>query len=185
VEVRSAAQVQLARLWRRLDAPEAKVVPAAEAPLAVAPRATPAAVPTAPPEPVTSLPLEKGGVDGSLLAWAAHYLVELSWSALGTRGTRELLSQTRRELLGRHPTLVYFEITPDAHVAANLDGGPRLPGDCVKAVAAWMVAFRASVRDLAPKLAPTSVRSATAVMADALSAAGFYAACDEMERPGA
>ena len=181
-EVRSAAQVQLARLWRRLDAPDPMALPlapAAEAPAAPAKPAEPAA--PALPEPVTSAPIERGGVDGSLLAWAAHFLVEPSWSHLGTKGTRDLLMRTRRELLGRHPTLVYFEITPDAHVATNLDGGPRLPGDSVKAVAAWMVAFRVAVRDLAPGVEPASVRAATSMMADALRDAGFYAACDAME----
>ena len=185
VEVRSAAQVQLARLWRRLDAPE----PAAPAALAVTPAppappppaAAPAPASLAPTDSATSAPIERGGVDGSLLAWAAHFLVEPSWSRLGTKGTRDLLMRTRRELLGRHPTLVYFEITPDAHVATNLDGGPRLPGDTVKAVAAWMVAFRAAVRELAPEVEPASVRAATAMMADALRGAGFYAACDAME----
>jgi hypothetical protein len=183
-EVRSAAQVQLARLWRRLDAPEpaTPALPAA-APLAPAPPppAPPAPASLTPPEPATSAPLERGGVDGSLMAWAAHFLVEASWSHLGTKGTRDLLLRTRRELLGRHPTLVYFEITPDAHVATNLDGGPRLPGDTVKAVAAWMVAFRVAARELASEVEPASVRAATAMMADALRDAGFYAACDELE----
>jgi hypothetical protein len=169
VEVRSAAQVQLARLWRRLDAPE------------VAEPAVPVVAPAPPAAPVTSAPIERGGVDGSLLAWAAHFLVEPFWSHLGTKGTRELLTRTRRELLGRYPTLVYFEITPDAHVATNLDGGPRLPGDTVTAVAAWMVTFRATVRDMTPEVEPASVRAATAMMADALRDVGFYAACDAME----
>ena len=178
VEVRKAAQVQLARLWLRLDAPE----PAAREPAAPATPPAPAPPPVAsPPEPVTSAPLERGGVDASLLAWAAHFLVEPFWSHFGTKGTRDLLAQTRRELLGRHPTLVYFEITPDAHVATNLDGGPRLPRDTVRAVAAWMTTFRASACDQAPELETNSVRAATAVMADALRDVGFYAACDEME----
>lgn len=199
VEVRSAAQVQLARLWRRLDAPDpapqAPAEQAASTPVPAPPVPTPAAVPApaparkasraattaAPFEPVTSAPLEKGGVDGSLLAWAAHFLVELSWAELGTKGTRELLTQTRRELLGRHPTLMFFEVTPDAHVAANLNGGPRLPGDCVKAVATWMVAFRSAVRAVATGFQPVSVRAATAMMGDALRDAGFYAACDKAE----
>ncbi len=200
VEVRSAAQVQLARLWRRLDAREAGGLgggsgapqgSSAEAALAeskpaippaastAAPEAPPA--PPAPSEPVTSAPLERGGVDGSLLAWAAHFLVEPFWTTLGTKGTRDLLTRTRRELLGRHPTLVYFEITPDAHVATNLDGGLRLPAATVAAVAAWMLAFRAAVRELAPEVEAGSVRAATAMMADALRDIGFYAACDTLE----
>jgi hypothetical protein len=222
-EVRSAAQVQLARLWRRLDTQKLPVASLEQAPPAAAPAepaTKPAAKPPAkaaarpvtkhdaappappgaaesaapatssmpavpavpvPPEPVTSAPLEKGGVDGSLLAWAAHFLVEPSWSSLGTKGTRDLLTQTRRELLGRHPTLVYFEITPDAHVTTNLDGGPRLPRDTVKAVAAWMIAFRGAARGAMPGLETPSVRAATAMMADALREAGFYAACDAAE----
>jgi hypothetical protein len=132
-------------------------------------------------EPVTSAPLEKGGVDGSLLAWAAHFLVEQAWSRLGTKGSHDLLAQTRRELLGRHPTLVLFEITKDAHVLTNLDAGPRLPRDSVRAVAAWMVAYRAAARELDPALERTSIRAATAMLADALRGAGFYAACDEEE----
>jgi len=257
VEVRSAAQVQLARLWRKLNeagsretsagearneagglggglgapqspspspappsmavpssgpaspsfpsppAPPASVVaapapspaspalrpsalaatPAPAPPPSVAP--TPSPAPAAPPEPVTSAPLEKGGVDGSLLAWAAHFLIEPSWSRLGTKGTRELLATTRRELLGRQQLLVYFEVSPDARVTTNLDGGPRLPRDTVKALAAWMVAYRAAVRAMAPELELSSIRAATATMADALRAVGFYAACDAAEgKPG-
>jgi hypothetical protein len=185
VEVRSAAQVQLARLWRRLDAKEP--TPPAEAKASAAspvPASDLAAVPApapVPAEPVTSAPIERGGVDGSLLAWAAHFLVVPFWTHLGTEGTRDLLTRTRHELLGRHPSLGYFEITTDAHVATNLAGGPRLPGDSVKAVAAWMVTFRARVRETTPEAELSSVRAATAMMADALRDAGFYAACDALE----
>jgi hypothetical protein len=130
---------------------------------------------------VTSAAIEMGGVDGSLLAWAAHFLVEQAWSHVGTKGSHDLLTQTRRELLGRHPTLVLFEITKDAHVVTNLDAGPRLPRDSVRAVAAWMVAYRAAVREISPGLERTSIRAATAMVADALRDAGFYAACDDEE----
>ena len=202
VEVRSAAQVQLARLWRRLEAPLA--APAALAPSLPSPKpashkaapagvsslpqaapspmleAEPAGLP-APVDPITSAALEKGGVDGSLLAWAVHFLVEPTWSDVGTDRTRELLTRTRRELLGRYPTLVAFSITADARVITNLDAGPRLPSDSVRAVAAWMLAYRAAARELAPEATRTSVRAATAMVADALRDAGFYTACDELE----
>ncbi len=175
VEVRSAAQVQLARLWRRLDAPGAQApgVP----PPAPAPR--PAAV--RPAEPVTSAAVEKEGVDGSLLGWAAHFVVEQVWSHLGTTATRELLTRTRRDLLGRHPSLVFFEISEDAHVAANLGGGLRLPRDAVAAVAAWLTAFREEARAVAPDVERVSVRALTALVTDALRDVGFYTACDEIE----
>ena len=212
VEVRSAAQVQLARLWQRLEAAAAVAAPTPAAPPAIAPAPaapTPAAPATAassrpvpaparkpakaasvaaveakhpaPVEPITSAAVEKGGVDGSLLAWAVHFLVEPTWSDIGTERTRELLTRTRRELLGRYPTLVQFEITADAHVKANLDAGLRLPTDSVRAVAAWMTAYRAAARELAPEVTATSVRAATAMVADALRDAGFYAACDQFE----
>jgi hypothetical protein len=130
---------------------------------------------------VTSAALEKEGVDGSLLGWAAHFVVEQVWSHLGTKATRELLARTRRDLLGRHPSLVFFEISEDAHVAANLGGGLRLPRDAVAAVAAWLTAFRAEARKVAPNLEPASVRAVTALVADALREAGFYTACDELD----
>ena len=173
VEVRSAAQVQLARLWRRLDAPK-PTAPAAPSPAAPAP-----APPSA--EPVTSAALAQDGVDGSLLGWAAHFVVEQAWSHLGTAATRELLVRTRRDLVGRHPTLVFFDITEQAQVAANLGAGLRLPREAVAAVAAWMIALREAVREVAPDIEKTSVRSATALVADALRDAGFYTACDEVE----
>jgi hypothetical protein len=186
VEVRVAAQVQLARLWRRLDAP--KAAPATAAPPGPPQPDGPGTLPKAPPAPpsppaaaATSAPLASDGVDGSLLGWAAHFVVEQVWSHLGTAATRELLLRTRRDLLGRHPTLVLFDVTGDAQVAANLGAGLRLPGETVAAVAAWLTALRGGAREVAPEIEDKSVRSLTALVADALSAAGFYAACDEFE----
>jgi hypothetical protein len=182
VEVRSAAQVQLARLWRRLEAAagQAREEAGTSAPAPARAAANPATQPSA-LDPTTSAALERDGVDGSLLGWAAHFLVEPAWSHLGTQGTRELLTTTRRDLLGRHPTLVLFEITKDARVVTNLEGGPRLPQGAVAAIAAWMTAFRSAARELAPDVERTSVRAATAIVADALRDAGFYRACDEAE----
>ncbi|HSD67513.1 MAG TPA: hypothetical protein VLF95_12465 [Vicinamibacteria bacterium] len=173
-EVRAAAQVQLARLWRRLDAPK----PAGEpTPAPPGPPTTPAP----PPEPVTSDALASDGVDGSLLGWAAHFVVEQVWSHLGTSATRELLLRTRRDLLGRHPTLVLFDVTEYAQVTANLGAGLRLPREAVAAVAAWLSALREAAREVAPDIEKKSVRGVTALVADALSDAGFYTACDEFE----
>jgi hypothetical protein len=175
VEVRAAAQVQLARLWRRLDAPGAH--PAEPPHLSVSHPAPP----TRPAEPATSAAVENEGVDGSLLGWAAHFVVEQAWSHLGTTATRELLARTRQDLVGRHPSLGFFEVSEDAHVDANLGNGLRLPRDAVTAVAAWMTTFRGKVRDVAPDVETVSVRALTALVADALRDAGFYAACDELE----
>jgi hypothetical protein len=44
-----------------------------------------------------------------------------------------------------------------------------------------MVTFRARVRETTPEAELRSVRAATAMMADALRDAGFYAACDALE----
>lgn len=159
VEVRSAAQVQLARLWRRLE--------------------TAGAPP--PAQPATSAALAREGVDGSLLGWAVHLVLQQLRSRLGTEATRELVARTRRDLVGRHPTLAFFDATEQAQVSARLEGGLRLPREAVPAVAAWVVALREAVRELAPEIAATSVRSATAPVGDALRDTGFYAACDEAE----
>lgn len=184
VEVRSAAQVQLARLWRRLDAPSSRAAAPAPAPEQAPAPAPPKARTTAPsaatPAPATSDALAADGVDGSLLGWAAHFLVEQAWGHLGTRATRELLERNR-ELLARHPALDVFEVSEEARVSTRLDAGLRLPREAVAAVAAWMVAFRAEVRTVAPDIERTSVRAATGLVADALRAAGFYSACDDFE----
>jgi hypothetical protein len=179
VEVRSAAQVQLARLWRRLDAPGSQ--PPGEPPSSAPPRPAPPGPAGVPDATATSAAVEREGVDGSLLGWAAHFVVEHAWSHLGTAATRELLVRTRRDLLGRHPSLVFFEVSTDAHVAVNLEGGLRLPGDAVAAAAAWVTAFRAEARATAPDLEAVPVRALTALVADALRDTGFYAACDEAE----
>jgi hypothetical protein len=182
VEVRVAAQVQLARLWQRLDAPKPPPAnPEAPATAALPTPTAPPAPPVRPAEPVTSHAVATDGVDGSLLGWAAHFVVEQVWSHLGTAATRELLLRTRRDLLGRHPTLVLFDIAGDAQVAANLGAGLRLPRETVAAVAAWLTAVRGGAREVAPEIEDKSVRSLTALVADALSDAGFYAACDEFE----
>ena len=175
VEVRSAAQIQLARLWRRLDAPGAQASPEPPCP----PVSRPAPAP--PDEPVTSAAMDNEGVDGSLLGWAAHFVVEQAWSHLGTTATRDLLARTKLDLVGRHPSLVFFEISEDAKVSANLAGGMRLPKDAVAAVAAWMTSFRGKAREVAPEAGSASMRALTALVADALRDAGFYAACDELE----
>jgi hypothetical protein len=82
---------------------------------------------------------------------------------------------------GRTSSLGFFEVSEDAHVDANLGNGLRLPRDAVTAVAAWMTTFRGKVRDVAPDVETVSVRALTALVADALRDAGFYAACDELE----
>src|SRR5512144_656664 len=67
VEVRVAAQVQLARLWRRLDAPKDAPAAPPEPPGPPPPEPTPP--PRAPLGSVTSHALAGDGVDGSLLGW--------------------------------------------------------------------------------------------------------------------
>ena len=63
----------------------------------------------------------------------------------------------------------------------DLESGPRISRAAVHDVARWMVAFRQAARRVAPDAAGHSVRASTALMADALRAAGFYSAFDEAE----
>ena len=133
VEVRSAAQVQLARLWRRLDAPGGAEPGSrrAQPPLRRAGlrrRRSRSARRAAQPEPVTSAPLENEAASTAACSAGPR----TSWSSRpgrtsAPRPRASCSPRTRRDLLGRHPSLVYFEISADAHVATNLDGGPRLP----------------------------------------------------------
>jgi hypothetical protein len=190
VEVRQAAQVQLARVWRRLEqapqrdtrpfpkasvpspsggaAPEAGSPPAGGAPLAVSVAST-------------SAPLEGDEVDGSLLGWAAHFLVEQAWNHLGTKATLDLLRQSRDRLTPAHPALALFEVGEDARVTLDLDSGPRIPRAAVRDVAMWMAVFRKAARGVAAEAGAGSVLAGTALMADALRAAGFYVAFDDAE----
>jgi hypothetical protein len=206
-EVRKAAQVQLARVWRRLESPDAfgtgplprwtpepaaaaapsypEEPKAAPAPEATVQPTTEATTEAAIPEPAVEasagapLPLDKEGVDGSLLGWAVHFLVEEAWKHVGTPATKAILHETHASLLPQHATLKLFSVGEDARVRLDLTGGPQIPTGVVRALAAWMAAFRLAARQNSPEAASLSVRACTNLMADALRAAGFYAACDE------
>jgi hypothetical protein len=191
VEVRRAAQVQLARVWRRLEgsqdgtrpvprlSPEAAPGRSGEFPVAAQPAGDEA--PSAAEAAATSAPVEGGEVDGSLLGWAAHFLIEQAWSHLGTPATKDLLRRSHESLRARHATLRLFSVGEDARVKLELASGPRIPGAAVRDLAAWMAHFRRAARRIAPDAASVSVRASTNLMADALRAAGFYTACDEAE----
>ena len=194
VEVRQAAQVQLARVWRRLESSQSRDTrPAQRASLpgrgdrtASEPSgrqatAAPRTASGVAESPATSAPLEGDQVDGSLLGWAAHFLVEQVWNHLGTAATRELLLKTHGELAPRHAALSLFAVGRDARVTLQLESGPRLSRAAVGDVARWMAVFRRAARRVAPGAEGHSVRASTALMADALRAVGFYSAFDEVE----
>ncbi|HSD29013.1 MAG TPA: hypothetical protein VLL75_17065, partial [Vicinamibacteria bacterium] len=192
VEVRRAAQVQLARVWRRLEGrretqPVARwspgTPPGPPGGREIAPSAPPAEdeTPSAAEARATSAPIEGDEVDGSLLGWAAHFLIEHVWSHLGTEATREVLRRSHARLSPRHGTLRLFIVGEDARVRLQLASGPRIPGAAVRDLAAWMAEFRRGARRLAPEVASVSVRACTKLMADALRTANFYAAMDEAE----
>ena len=192
VEVRQAAQVQLARVWRRLQESkprDTRPIPKVPRPASGRTAAPPAARPPARPTPastvavapVTSAPVEGDQVDGSLLGWAAHFLVEKAWNHLGTKATLALLRQSHEELLPAHATLALFAVGEDARVTLDLESGPRMPRVAVRDVAMWMAVFRKAAGKVAPDGSADSVRASTALMADALRAVGFYAAFDDAE----
>jgi hypothetical protein len=187
VEVRRAAQVQLARVWRRVEARETgphRAVPtgAARPAAAVSPPAALVAVtPAATSAVETNAPVDGGRVDASLLGWAAHFVVEQAWAHLGTTATRELLRRTHADTLPSRPGLAAFSVSSEARVSVLAAPGERLARAAVADLAAWMIAFRRAAREVAPDLRRESVRAATALMADALRDVGFYAECDAAE----
>lgn len=167
VEVRKAAQVQLAQVWARLQMPTPE-------PGAVVKRAHGRAG-----DPDAG----RGEVDGSLLGWAVHFIVEQAWGQLGTEVTANLLRRAQQELREAHPILGRFQLDESAQVALELaSGGSRLQGDAVRGVAAWMASFLAAARRENRELGQVSVRHVTRLMADALEEAGFYTAYEEAER---
>lgn len=189
VEVRAAAQVQLAQLWGRLGGPtrvsagddELPPLPRFEAP-ASRPPDTALAVAVEPAVETVARPVAPDeGVDGSLLGWAIHFIVEQVWAHLGTRRARDLLVRTHAELLPGQPALAFFRIEGDAHVHVDLSYGPRLPHEAVAGVATWMMAFLQAARVSVPDVDAVDVRHSTHLMADALEQAGFYAACEVAE----
>jgi hypothetical protein len=187
VEVRKAAQVQLARVWRRVEAQEtgrrAAVRLATAAAPALSPTVAVAVAParTAAPAIETNAPVDGAGVDASLLGWAAHFVVEQAWAHLGTTATRELLRRTHADVLRSRPGLAAFSVNPEARVSVAVAPGERMARAAVADLATWMMAFRAAAREVAPDLRRDSVRAATALMADALREVGFYSACDAAE----
>jgi hypothetical protein len=191
-EVRSAAQVQLARVWRWLESPNTGSLAVDTIRMRALARAAasrshpPAATPVAEGVPAldgvaTTAVLAGDGVDASLLGWAAHFIVEHAWGSLGTTTTRELLRRTHRQLAPAHATLAWFGVNEDARVTTQVAPGARIPASAVRDVAAWMVAFREQGGRVTAEVHATSIRGCTALMADALREAGFYAACDEAE----
>lgn len=193
VEIRQAAQVQLARVWRRLEQSQPRdkrPMPPPPSPAlddararvtAAADRPPPASAPAAVAASPSSAPVDGDEVDGSLLGWAAHFIVERAWKHLGTRATVELLRQCRDELAPSHPALALFGVTEDARVTLDLESGPRFTRAAVRDVAMWMAAFRRAADRAAPGASADSVRASTALMADALRAAGFYKAFEDAE----
>jgi len=160
LEVRKAASAQLELLRRRLE--ETGAVPRLrldEAPV---------------------LPRDLG-VDGTLLGFALHFVVEWAWPHLGTEGTRHLLLGTHAELLDKHPSLNLFRVHGDARVTVDLSGGGRLPREAVAAVATWVQTFRGRVHRMVPDVKRTSVREMTRLMAGPFESIGLYAACDAIE----
>lgn len=189
VEVRQASQVQLARVWQRLEAgaghgtrPVPRVA-AEDVPAAPGEVVSVEPLPDEEPSPAeaaaTSAPMEGGEVDGSLLGWAAHFLVEHAWAHLGTPATREILLRSHAELRPGHESLDLFSVGTDARVRLDLSRGARIPKAAVRDLAVWMTDFRRRARRVAPDVTSVSVRACTNLMADALRAVGFYAACDE------
>ncbi len=130
-------------------------------------------------ESLRRVPDARGGVDGSLLSWALHFVVEQAWADLGTTVTASLLGRTQRMLARRWPHLAHFRVGERAQVTFDLSRGSTLVPDAVEAVAAWLAAFLHLAREVAPNLAQLDVQQSTVLMASALDNIGFYAALAE------
>jgi hypothetical protein len=181
VEVRAAAQVQLAQLWAKLGGPTGISPAGADAP--PAPEFQPPVAGETEIE-VVEVGADADGVNGSLLGWAVHFLVESTWAHLGTRAVTDLLTRTHAGLIAERPGLSFFRVEKDGHVNVDLSLGPDLPRETVTSVASWMMAFVDAAQRVAPDMEKVDVRESTRLMADALEQAGFYQACREKARAG-
>lgn len=178
VEVRAAAQVQLAQLWGRLGGPRSG--DGEDAP--PAPQFVSAPPPSEDEVEVIDVEADPDAVDGSLLGWAIHFLVEPTWQHLGTGMATDLLSRSHAGLVSHRPALSYFKIEPDARVNIDLSLGAKLPREAVAGVASWMMTFLEAAQRVAPDMEDVDVREATRLMSDALGQIGFYDACENPER---
>jgi hypothetical protein len=181
VEVRAAAQVQLAQLWAKLGGPVGVTPAGADAP--PPPEFQPPVAREAEIE-VVEVAAEADEVNGSLLGWAVHFLVETTWVHLGTRTVTDLLTRTHAGLIAERPGLSFFRVEKDGHVTVDLSLGPDLPRETVRSVASWMMAFIDAAQRVAPDMEEVDVRQSTRLMGDALEQAGFYQACRELARAG-
>jgi DNA-binding response OmpR family regulator len=124
-------------------------------------------------------------IDGMLLTWAMHFIVEQAWGHLGTTITGTLLRRTHQSLLAGHPALVRFRVGDPARVELDAAASSRLPLEAVASVAEWTAAFLSAGRQVVSDVGRVNVRQATALMAHALESVGFYAAYDRaVERSG-
>ena len=130
-------------------------------------------------ESLRRAPSVQVGVDGTLLSWALHFVVEQAWADLGTAVTANLLGRTQRALGLRWPHLAHFRVGERAQVTFDMSRGPTLVPDAVGAVADWLASFLRLARQVAPRLADLDVRKSTVLMAAALDNIGFYAALEE------
>jgi hypothetical protein len=121
-------------------------------------------------------PAMASGVDGTLLSWALHFVVEQAWADLGTTVTANLLGRTQSALRRKWPHLSHFRIGDKAQVTFDLSHGPTLASDAVDAIANWLAAFLYLARRVTPDTATIDVRQSTLLMATALEQVGFYEA---------
>jgi hypothetical protein len=181
VEVRAAAQVQLAQLWAQLGGPTGLFPVGVDAP--PAPEFQPP-VPREAEIEVVEVAADAESVNGSLLGWAVHFLVESTWAHLGTRTVTDLLTRTHAGLIAERPGLAFFRVEEDGHVNVDLSLGVDLPRETVTSVASWMMAFVDAAQRVAPDMEKVDVGESTRLMADALEQAGFYDACRKVARVG-
>ena len=115
-------------------------------------------------ESLRRAPSVQVGVDGTLLSWALHFVVEQAWADLGTAVTANLLGRTQRALGLRWPHLAHFRVGERAQVTFDMSRGPTLLPDAVAAVADWLASFLRLARQVAPRLADLDVRKSTVLI---------------------
>jgi CheY-like chemotaxis protein len=118
-------------------------------------------------------------VTGTLLTWAAFYVVEHVCNHLGTTITDSLLRRTRERVLPRHPALGSFQVGGVARVELDSAHAAQSGEPMIAAMSHWIQRFLYEARQVREEAGDVAIRQTTVLMEGPLEKIGFYRIFDQ------